>query len=449
MELRGRHTLVVGLGLSGRAAARLLLREGARVAATDSRTAEELKSALNGLSGSGVEFHLGGHSPELFTSPELIVLSPGVPSDLPEIEAARKAGVEVIGELALAASLTELPTVAVTGTNGKSTTTALIAHLLEASGKKVFLGGNIGRPLSELILDEPEAEIAVVEVSSYQLENLPFFKPRVAVLTNLSPDHLDRHGTFENYARTKARIWADLDERDFVITNSQDKATTSLVRACRARRTIFGPSPAESPGYFPAGPTRASLTDPDGRSVEVDTSGFSLPGPHNRENLLAALGAAWLMGAEPRAMAESLSSFKALPHRLEWVREIGGVDYYNDSKATNVVSAAKAVLGFDRPVILIGGGLDKEAGYAELVEAGQGRIRTALLIGAAAGLMAAELKDICEIEMSGDLETAVSRAAELARPGDVVLLAPACASFDQFENYGRRGDLFRQLVESL
>jgi len=450
MNFRGRRILVVGLGASGLAAALLLAGQGAEVRATDSRPAGELGPRLKELDQAGVELFLSGHPEEIFTSAELIVPSPGVRPDLPGLKAAAAKGVPLVGELALAASLLTIPLVAVSGTNGKSTTTALTAHLLSAGGRKVFLGGNIGRPLSEYFLGGGPADLAVAEVSSFQLETMPWeFKPRVAVLTNLSPDHLDRHGTFQAYAAAKARLWADLGARETLLLNRDDPATPSLARDLQVRIATFGLTPADGPGASLRARARALLRDHQGREEEVDLSGFRLPGPHNLENLLAALAAAWLMGAEPEAMAESLAGFKALPHRLEWIREAGGVDFYNDSKATNVVSAAKAVAGFDKPVILIAGGLDKGAGYAELVEAARGRVKAAVLIGRAAGLIARELNGVCPVHQAGELERAVTLSRDLARPGEVVLLSPACASYDQFKNFEERGKAFADAVRRL
>ncbi len=449
MNFKGRRVLVVGLGLSGLAAARYLNGQGARVRATDNRPADKLGPQARELEQAGVELILGEHPQDIFTQAELIVVSPGVPLSLPGLAAARKAGVEIVGEMGLAASLIDLDLVAVSGTNGKSTTTALIAHLLEASGKKVFLGGNIGRPLIEYPMSDRSAQVGVIEVSSYQLESMPRFGPKVAVLTNVSPDHLDRHGSFEAYGRAKARLWADLGPEDWLIINRDDKASTTLARDSRTGVLTFGLTRAEGPGASPLDRVRAFLSNGLGARAEVDISGWNQPGGHNLENLMAALLAAWLMGADPEAMGLALSSFKALPHRLEWVGNKGGVDFYDDSKATNVISAAKAVAGFDRPVILIAGGLDKGAGYAELAEAGQGRLKAAVLIGRAAELMAGELKGVCPVHLAGELKPAFEISLELARPGDVVLLSPACASFDQFENFNKRGEAFRALVEEL
>ena len=448
MDLAGKNILVVGLGLSGLASARFLAGRGASVKATDQRTAEKLGPEIRELEEAGVEFYLGRHPQEIFSRADLIVVSPGVPLTLEPLARAREEGVPVVGEMGLAVSLIEdLPLVAVSGTNGKSTTTALIAHLLERAGKKVFLGGNIGRPLIEYLMIDQKAEVGVIEVSSYQLETMPRFAPKVAVLTNLSPDHLDRHGSFAAYAAAKARLWADLGRDDWLLINRDDPASTTLARDSRTSILTFGLTRAEGPGASPAYRARAFLSNGVGGTAEVDVSGWKLPGNHNQENLMAALLAAWLMGAEPDSMGQALVSFKALAHRLEWVGAIKGVDFYDDSKATNVISAAKAVAGFDRPVILIGGGLDKGAGYAELVEAGKGRLKAAVLIGQAAGLMARELKDVAPVHQAGELKKAFALCLELAQAGDVVLLAPACASFDQFENYKQRGQAFKTLVQ--
>ena len=448
MRLEGRQATVIGLGLSGLAAVRLLLRERARVRATDRRPAAKLGPAAADLAGRGVDLFLGGHPAEAAEGSDLMVVSPGVPLDLPLLSAARSHGAEIIGEMGLAAAFLKMPMVAVSGTNGKSTTTALIAHLLAAAGKRVFVGGNIGRPLTEGVLDEPEAEVAVVEVSSFQLETMPYFRPRVAVMLNISPDHLDRYPDYMAYARSKTRLWQDLSPEDDLVLNGQDSFVRSLAAGCPARQYLFAPEIFDGPGAATID-GRAVLRDQAGRTAEVDISGWSLPGRHNRQNLLAGLLAAWLAGAEAESMAAGLAGFGALDHRLQLVRTIDGVAYYNDSKATNPLAAAEAVLGFDRPIILIAGGLAKGTGFEELVEAARGRLKTAILIGQAAEELAGLLGRFCPAHRAGEMAAAVAMAADLAAPGDVVLLSPACASFDQFDNFGHRGRVFIEAVEKL
>ncbi len=448
MELKGRRVLVVGLGQSGLAAIRFLERRGAVLAATDLRSAEELGPVMEELDGLGVELYLGGHPHRAFESAELIVVSPGVPLDQPPIKAARLRGATIIGEMGLAVRYLDAPMVAVTGTNGKSTTAALIADMLVAAGQRVFLGGNIGRPLIEAVDMTPPPETVVIEVSSFQLEAMNRFKPMAAVMLNLTPDHLDRHRDFATYARLKARLWADMDAEDSLILNAAQPLLLELAGETRARVLYFGLETPIGPGAFKAG-DEALLITPGSREISVDIRNWSLPGDHNLENLLAALLAARLMGADKPALERALAEFKGLRHRLQYVGAVGGVDYYNDSKATNVVSAAKAVAGFERPVILIAGGLDKGTGFDLLVDAAQGRVKLALLIGQAREVLAKELSRVCPTRLMDTLDEAVAEARRQAVPGDVVLLAPACASFDQFENFAARGEAFIRAVERL
>jgi len=448
IELQGRPVLVVGLGLSGLAAARFLAGRGAEVWATDIRPAENLGPGVGELEKLGIRLFLGGHSNKVLAGRELIVVSPGVRLDQAWLQDAAAAGVEIIGEMGLAAQFVETPLVAVTGTNGKSTTCALIAELLQASGRSVFLGGNIGRPLTELLLGGETAEVAVVEVSSFQLETMPRFNPRVAAVLNLAPDHLDRHADFATYAGLKARIWADLSAEDALIVNAGDAYLLSLAKSARARRYLFGLAPFEGPGAFSDGRV-ARLRLADGFETSFDLSAWALPGRHNLENLLAALLAAQLAGGSPAGLSRGLAGFKALPHRLELVRRLDGVDYFNDSKATNTAAASLAVGGFDRPIILIAGGLDKGLSYEPLAAAARGRVREAILIGQTAEALAQTLEGVCPVHRAAGLVEAVGLARSLARPGEVVLLAPACASFDQFDNYVHRGRVFARAVEEL
>ena len=451
MELEGRRVLVVGLGRSGLAAARFLARAGAEVWATDTQPASQLEAQTASLNDLEIKFFLGGHPQEAFIASDLIVISPGVPFDLPPLTAARSSGVEIIGEMGLAAAFLDKPLIAVSGTNGKSTTTALIAAMLEASGRAIFTGGNIGRPLTDCLLFEPEAELAVVEVSSFQLETMPYFRPQVGVVVNLSPDHLNRHPDFDSYARLKARLWADMGPEDDLILNGSDERLLSLANGAQARRHLFSLTPPSEvkPGAYHLKEGGAWLQDAGGRELRVDTSGFKLPGEHNRENLLAALLAAWLAGADKAGLEAGLAAFKGLPHRLQWVARLKKVDYYDDSKATNVASAARSVGAFRRRIILIAGGLDKGGGYTALAQAGWGRLKAAVLIGQAAEAMTQALEGSCPVHRSDDLGSAVRMSRCLAAAGDVVLLAPACASFDQFKDYTHRGEVFAQAVKEL
>lgn len=452
MELKGRRTAVFGLGLSGLSAGRFLVDRGAKVTAVDHQPAGKLAGRIKQLTDLGIEVAVGDQASPALAKADLIVVSPGIPLTQPDLVAARDRGVEIIGEMGLAAlhlaEQSDRTLIAVSGTNGKSTTTALIAALLEAAGRKVFLGGNIGRPLIECLIDEPEADYIVAEVSSYQLETMPLFKPKAAVLVNISPDHLDRHGDLETYARIKSRMWADMGPDDLLMINGRDELSVRLARSASARVFRFN-----SQDRLAAGSTIEEslmhLRDGAGRSEVINLADWKLPGRHNLANLEAAALTAWLLGANRWDIEAGLAAFEALPHRLALAATKAGVDYYNDSKATNVISACAAVTGFDRPVILIAGGLGKGSSYAPLVEAARGRVKAVVLIGQDAPALAKAFSGTTEVIMAETLDRAVTESAALARPGDVVLLAPACASFDQFDNYGARGRAFTELAARL
>lgn len=448
MRIEGKNALIVGLGLSGLAVAPYLLRQGARVAATDHRTREQLGETARRLEEQGVVLHLGGHPGRAFEGVDLIVISPGVPVDLEPVARARRSGTMVIGELGLAALMLETPMVAITGSNGKSTVVSLVAAILSHQGLDVCLAGNIGRPLIGCLDSEPQPDTAVVEVSSFQLETVSVFRPRVAAVLNISPDHLDRHADMSSYFRIKTRIWADLGVEDSIIVPAEDRRLVALAQESQARLHRFGLEPFRGPGVYLSG-NRAVITDFGGGRAEVDISGRRLAGRHNTSNILAALLAARLMGADSVASEKAVNAFSGLPHRLQWVAAVNGVDFFNDSKATNVAAAVSSITGFDRAVILIAGGLPKGGDFQPLAGAAAGRLAGAVLIGQAADRLAGVLEGACPILRASDMFEAVREAAGLARPGDVVLLAPACASFDQYQNYATRGEAFVEAVEEL
>lgn len=448
-ELSGRRVLVVGLARSGVAAARLLAREGAHVVATDKRSPAELAGPVAELLPLGIRFELGGHVESSFTTADLIVCSPGVPLAHPHFLAARKAGVPIIGEVELAASFVKEPIVGITGTNGKSTTTSLIAHLLETAGKRVFAGGNLGVPLSERVLDGGERDVSVVELSSYQLEAVDTLKVHVAVLTNLSPDHLDRYPSAEAYYEAKRAIFRCQTPDDRAILNGGDEKALALHVGASSLPLTFRRSHSDGRGAFDDGARLLVTGLPGSPGQETyDSLPTSLRGPHNRENAMAAILAARLCGADPTSVQKGLQTFRGLPHRLETVRTKDGVEWINDSKATNVDSTATALGALDGPVLWIAGGLGKNAPYAPLRPLLQGRVKAILAIGADAGKILEELGDVVPGRACGTLAEAVRAAAELASPGDQVLLSPACASFDQFRSYEERGEIFRNLVEA-
>lgn len=442
MTCKDERVLIVGLGESGRAAARFFARRGARVTATDMRSEAELGSLVEELRAAGVELALGGHPRALFLEQERIVPSPGVPWDLPQLEQARRAGVEVAGELEIAATELKGRVIGVTGTNGKTTTVSLIAHILQGAGVEARAVGNIGTPLLSVVEESSERSWSVVELSSFQLEAMRGFRSHIAVVLNVTPDHLDRHGSFSAYAAAKARIFPPQKNGDFAVLNADDEVCRGYARSVRGEVVWFSRRRSLARGVWGEG--GAILRD----GARVASAELPIRGPHNLENALAAVAAASLAGVPEGAIAEGLETFRAVEHRLEFVRTVAGADYYNDSKATNVDAALKAVESFDSGLWVILGGRDKDNDFRPLAAPLRERARGALLIGEAAQKIRRQIRGV-PIEECGTLAAAVARAHSRARPGDTVLLAPACASFDQFENYGRRGREFKRLVEEL
>jgi len=456
LDLQGQRVLVVGLARSGVSAARLAASRGARVRATDRRAATELgATALEYLEAAGVELALGGHDPADFTGADLVVVSPGVPIALPEIGEARRQGVPVMGEIELGWQLGgEAPVVGITGTNGKSTTTAL-AGVLFQQDRRAFVGGNLGLPLCELALSGREVDVVVLELSSFQLEGIERLRPRVAACLNVTPDHLDRYRDLDDYALAKARLFRNQQASDFAIANARDARAVAMASASRAELHTFGFGPPERRAIRDGGgdgPGELVLTQPLGAEERYLVRNRALRGRHNRENAMAAILCARLLGVPGPAVQRGLDEYPGLPHRLELVRERGGVEWVNDSKATNVDSTAVGLGAFPagRPsVVLVMGGRGKGAPYAPLRELFPGRVRALLTVGEDAPAIERELGDLVPTERAGTLAGAVVRAAVVAQPGDAVLLSPACASFDQFRDYQERGDAFRRLVVEL
>jgi UDP-N-acetylmuramoylalanine--D-glutamate ligase len=436
-ELRGKRVLVVGLARTGVATALFCAARGANVTATDARTENEIGEAIAALRAAGVGF-LGR---------DLIVPSPGVPADAPLLQAARAAGVTTWSEVELADRFLHGRLIGITGSNGKTTTTSLIEHILKNAGFSTILAGNIGTPLIARVEHTSENTITVAELSSFQLELIETFRPNVSVFLNLTPDHLDRHHTLDEYARAKARIFENQTETDSAVLNADDPATTALSPAkpqvywfSRKQRVAQGSFVRENEIVFRhEGEEEAILKLQD----------IPLAGAHNVENVLAAVAAARLAGAEPAAIAKGIRSFAGVEHRLEFVAEIAGVRYYNDSKATNADATLKALDAFPGRILIILGGKDKGSDYTVLQRPLREKAILALLIGAASEKIEKQITGSVAIERAGTIERAVEIASHAARPGDVVLLAPACSSFDQFQNYEHRGRVFKELVHQL
>jgi UDP-N-acetylmuramoylalanine--D-glutamate ligase len=446
--LAGRSVTVVGLARSGVAACRLLHALGARVTGTDARAMAALSSDARALATEGVRLVVEGHPREAFAAADLVVVSPGVPADHPALGECRARGVPVLGEIELAYRTMTTEFVAITGTNGKTTTTALTGALVAESGRPVFVGGNIGRPLAAEALDFPGDGWVVAEVSSFQLETTDAFRPRVAAVLNITPDHLDRHGSLAAYAEAKARIFRAQDERDWAVLNADDAGAAALAPRVRARLLWFSRrEPVTQGAWVRDGWVTLRL---DGRDQAVCPVGeIFLRGAHNLENVLAATACAGALGIAPERLRVAIRAFRAVAHRIEWIRERAGVAYYNDSKGTNVDATLKALAAFDEPIVLIAGGRDKGQRFDALAEAARGRVKAAIVIGEGRATLGPALRAVTRVEEAVSMGDAVRRAAALAVPGDVVLLSPACASFDLFRDYEHRGAVFAEEVRAL
>jgi UDP-N-acetylmuramoylalanine--D-glutamate ligase len=450
MELKGKKVLVVGLGKSGLAAALFLRRRGAQVTVSDVRSAEALAKEIPALIEAGIMVEAGGHGLLTFRRQDLIVVSPGVPMDTPELAQVKSFGLPVIGELELAACFLKGKILAVTGSNGKTTTTTLLGEILTDAGLPTLVGGNIGVPVVALLDSSTDESWSVLEVSSFQLETTEKFHPSIAVILNITPDHLDRHGSFENYARIKERIFAQQTAEDVLVLNADN--TPCEEAASRAVARVYWFSIEHS---VPQGAWLESgyvvYRSAENAAVEkiMPLSGIPLKGAHNVENVLAAVVAARQAGVPAESLRSSVEKFQAVEHRLEFVAARNGVEYYNDSKATNVDATAKAIAAFSGGIHLILGGKDKGSPYTVLSDLLRQRVRAVYTIGAAAAKIESDLRGAVTIQSCETLDKAVSAAAAAARPGEVVVLAPACSSYDQFDNYEQRGKVFKQLVKEL
>ena len=443
-DVRGQRVVVVGGGRSGRAAAELLVSRGAGVTLTDLEPVDR----AGDLTARGITIDVGPHRPELLAGAHLIVLSPGVPPDQPAIAAARRAGVPVIGELELASRWLSGRVVAITGTKGKSTTSTLTSRILREAGFDAPAGGNIGTALSTQVSRSTPSSIHVVEVSSFQLETTETFHPWIAVLLNLSADHLDRHGTFEAYSAAKARVFAHQTAEDWAVINADDPATLALARAGRARRLDFALENGLDEGITTRG---GAIVRRSGGAVTplVPLTSVRLPGKHLLADVLAAVSVATVVGVPPSVMQAAIEDFSGLEHALERVATVGEVQFVNDSKATNIAAARRALESFDGGIVVILGGRFKGGRFEDLRDVVRARAAGVVAIGEAAPLIHAALDDVVPVKDAGSMDEAVQRAAAVVRPGGVVLLAPACASFDMFKDYADRGRAFKAAVAKM
>ncbi|MCW5830003.1 MAG: UDP-N-acetylmuramoyl-L-alanine--D-glutamate ligase [Deltaproteobacteria bacterium] len=437
---------VVGLGKTGLSACRYLRAGGARVRASDTRPSLEADTDAE-LRRSGVDLFLGGHPPAFFEGLDGVMVSPGVPLMSDPLRQAAARGLRLVGDIEFAWPALEGPVVAITGTNGKSTTTTLVGEMLKASGRRIFMGGNLGTPVFEAAGQKLDA--IVLEVSSYQCETVEKFCPKVAVLLNITEDHLDRYPSFDDYAAAKLRLFRAMGESDWAVLSADDSAVVKGASSIRARRLWFSANGRELPGDGIRLHGTLARYCVDGVTEDIDLARSPLKGLHNRENLAAAILAARLMGADWTAIRSVVQGFRGLPHRCVLVRELNGAAYYNDSKATNVGATVRALEGFAGNVILLVGGVEKGGSYEPVRRKLGSIVSRVIAFGSSRDRLAAELGGVVPVETAETLPEAVRLAHGAAVPGDTVLLAPACASFDQFRNYAHRGEVFEAEVGRL
>lgn len=446
MQLKDKKILVVGLAKTGVACARFLASKGAQVTITDMRSETALTSQLAELAGLAITLELERHDEVTFLKSDLIVASPGVPMDLPQLVLAQQAGVEIISEIELASRFIDVPLVAITGTNGKTTTTTLLGAIFKHNGYHTFVGGNIGNPLIELAESIQLLDQVVAEISSFQLEWITSFRPTVAVLLNLSEDHLDRYPDYQAYVNAKLRIFENQTEDDFAVVNRDDPLVWQHAQGLRAVLFPFSRKIELEEGIFYK--DGVIIYRHHGSEECFPTAAIRLQGVHNLENIMAAVASALLLGCRPGETFETVLCFEALHHRMEFVREALGVSYYEDSKATNVGSVVKALESFTN-ITLIAGGKDKGGSYAPLAPLISERVSHLILIGEAAERMEAELGQLTDSRRATSLEEAVRISADITSAGGVVLMSPACSSFDMFRDYEERAQRFITAVKGL
>jgi UDP-N-acetylmuramoylalanine--D-glutamate ligase len=448
MELEKKNVLVVGLKRTGVALAQFLAGRHARVTITDLSDEKNLSPYIEKIRNIDITFELGRHRDETFTAADLIVLSPGVPHTLLPIQKARAKNVSVMGEIELAYGFIREPIVAVTGTNGKTTTTELLGEILRHSGKKVFVGGNIGNPLIGYV-DQPEkADIVVAEVSSFQLDTIRTFRPAVGVLLNITDDHLDRYDSFSGYAASKMQIFAHQRPSDKAILNAADPVVLPYLKGIHGQVLNFN---AASISEFGSTIEKDYIGfHPDGlKNHKLDLAGVLLKGRHNLENISAAGLAAMAAGCTLDDIRSAIAGFRGLSHRVEYVKTVHGVKFFDDSKGTNVDAVKKAIETFDEPIVLIMGGRDKGGNFSLLKECVEKQVKHLVAMGEAGNIILSVLKGSAKTSLATDMKDAVEQAVRVAAPGDVVLLSPGCASFDMFESYARRGDAFKKAVNGM
>jgi UDP-N-acetylmuramoylalanine--D-glutamate ligase len=458
MELINKRIVVVGLGITGEAVARFLIRRGAVITVTDTASGTQVEKTAEKLIAMGVKVKLGGHYPELFRGTDMIIVSPGVPHTLEHLKQARKRGIPVMGEIELACRFISEPIIAITGTNGKTTTTTLVSEMLKCSGINTFVGGNIGNPLIDYVDTNQKAEWLVVELSSFQLDTIKEFRPKVAVLLNITDDHMDRYPDFDAYRDSKTRIFKNQTSDDFAVLNISDSVIGQISHGVKARKLLVGQKDVFSDKPVNAAVIekttglsnyRISVYMNGSQRWEPQFSGFKPEGIHNLENASASIMAALVAGGTKTGIELALANFKGLSHRLEHIANFNGVAFINDSKATNTDAVAKAMETFANPQIVIMGGRDKDSDFENLSKIVKKHVKRLILIGEATEKIHHIMGDIVVTETAATMSDAVNKAYKASSPGDLVLLAPGCASFDMYENYKQRGEAFRQAVDCL
>jgi len=450
MDFFRKRVLVVGLGKSGISSSFFLAGKGADVTLADVKEESELdKDAMGRLREARVRLELGPHRGETFINSDMIIVSPGVPLDTDALRTAAEKGVPIIGEMELASRFFDTPIIAVTGTNGKTTAVSLLGEMIARSGRKVFVGGNIGTPAIDYAAGKQDCDYAVLEVSSFQLDTIETFCPVIAVLLNITPDHLERYADFNAYARSKLRIFENQGSGAYSVLNDDDEVLRAFEMPEGPTLLRYGMEKDVERRHAYMEGRRLIAGLPGVKALSFDTDGFLLPGTHNIENLMGVVLAAMAAGVDQETIQACIAGFRGLPHRIEHIRDIGGVGFYDDSKATNVDAALRAIKCFDRPVILIAGGRHKGGEYRPMVDVSRGRVKRVILMGESRQIMADAFEGAVPYIFAEDMRDAVSIAFNLAVKGDVVLLSPACSSFDMFTDYAHRGNAFKEEVERL
>lgn len=455
MELKGKKIMVVGLSRTGVALTKFLVKQGVEVTVSDHKSPAELSTSLEEIEGLEVNFDLGGHTPKAMLAQEMIILSPGVPSELKIFDYARQHGVKVTGELEFASRFVKEPIIGITGTNGKSTTAKLCEQMLKESGVNVWLGGNFGEPLIEYVAREEKAQVVIVETSSFQLELAETYSPGSIIFMNIAENHLDRYKSYEDYIKTKRRIFNNTTQATTSVLNADDNMIIEIARdpaVQRGRIFYFSRKPSLEPQIMNIGGAvciKDELRVRVGPEIEYyTTKNMKMKGKHSIENVMAAICATREYGSQPAAIQKVIDTYTGLHHRLEYVRKAGGVVFYNDSKATNVHAVLRALDAFEENVILIMGGKDSNVTFAPLIDSIRKKVKTLILVGESKERINRELGDFTETFLIGTFEEAVLISYQKSRIGDIVLLSPGCSSFDFFDNFEERGNYFKKLVNS-